>query len=57
MCIRDRQLAGAWENGRPDLYREKLDPEGETITVVCRSKKKLSWMNDQLVRGFTSFWP
>lgn len=55
--VLEEQLTGAWENGRPDLYREKLDPEGETITVVCRSKKKLSWMNDQLVRGFTSFWP
>lgn len=55
--VLEEQLAGAWENGRPDLYREKLDPEGETITVDCRSKKKLSWMNDQLVRGFTSFWP
>ncbi|MEM5509271.1 hypothetical protein WNY98_10365 [Pseudoalteromonas sp. AS71] len=55
--VLEEQLAGAWENGRPDLYREELDPEGETITVDCRSKKKLSWMNDQLVRGFTSFWP
>jgi len=55
--VLEEQLAGAWENGRPDLYREKLDPEGETITVDCRSKKKLSWMNEQLVRGFTSFWP
>lgn len=57
LIVLEQQLAGAWENGRPDLYREKLDPEGETITVDCRSKKKLSWMNDQLVRGFTSFWP
>ena len=55
--VLEEQLAGTWENGRPDLYREKLDPEGETITVDCRSKKKLSWMNEQLVRGFTSFWP
>ncbi|HEA16268.1 MAG TPA: restriction endonuclease [Pseudoalteromonas prydzensis] len=51
------QLTGAWENGRPDLYREKLDPEAGTITVDCRSKKKLDWMNKQLIRGFTSFWP
>ena len=37
--VLEEQLTGAWENGRPDLYREKLNPEGETITVVCRSKK------------------
>ncbi|WP_339724634.1 restriction endonuclease [uncultured Paraglaciecola sp.] len=55
--VLEEQLAGAWENGRPDLYREKVESEGETITVECRSKKKLSWMNDQLVCGFTSFWP
>jgi hypothetical protein len=39
------------------LYREKVEPKGETIIVDCRSEKKLNWMNDQLVRGFTSFWP
>lgn len=55
--VLEEQLAGIWESGRPDLYREKVEPEGETITVDCRSKKKLEWMNDQLVRGFTSFWP
>jgi len=55
--VLEQQLGGAWETGRPDLYREKLNPEGETIIVNCRSKKKLSWMNAQLVRGFTSFWP
>ncbi len=55
--VLEQQLAGPWENGRPDLYREKLAPEVEAITVHCRSKKKLSWMNAQLVRGFTSFWP
>jgi len=55
--VLEQQLAGAWENGRPDLYREKVKPAGETITIACRSKKKLNWMNNQLVRGFTSFWP
>ncbi|SEL39992.1 5-methylcytosine-specific restriction endonuclease McrBC, GTP-binding regulatory subunit McrB [Colwellia chukchiensis] len=57
LTVLEQQLAGAWENGRPDLYREKLQPKGETINVDCRSKKKLNWMNEQLVRGFTSFWP
>jgi len=57
LTVLEQQLAGTWENGRPDLYREKLQPKGETINVDCRSKKKLNWMNEQLVRGFTSFWP
>ncbi|MGR0278995.1 McrB family protein [Marinomonas dokdonensis] len=55
--ILEAQFADVWEHGRPDLYREKKEPKGEMITVACRSKKKLNWMNDQLVRGFTSFWP
>ena len=55
--ILEAQFADVWEHGRPDLYREKKEPKGEMITVACRSKKKLNWMNAQLVRGFTSFWP
>ncbi|MFI8621311.1 DUF3578 domain-containing protein [Marinomonas sp. NPDC078689] len=55
--VLEAQLADVWEAGRPDLYREKEEPKGENIIVDCRSKDKLNWMNYQLVRGFTSFWP
>jgi|SRR5690554_5835858 len=62
------QLAPIWDadeqdvsNQRPDLYREKK--EGETddtkiIRIPCRSKDKLTWMQQRLTSAtFTSFWP
>ena len=60
-----QQLAGIWEDERPDLYREKQSSADESlgkntdrkVMVECRSKKKLTWMNERLVGGFTSFWP
>lgn len=46
-----------WENGRPDLLRASIN-EGETLSVECRSKAKLEWMQHRLqTNGFTSFWP
>jgi len=56
------QLASIWDgfdgdaNARPDLFREKDD--GSVITISCRSKKKIDWMQNRLTQsGFTSFWP
>ncbi len=41
---------------RYDLYRNKID--GSPISIRCRSKAKLDWMQSRLQRsGFTSFWP
>ncbi|WP_417447424.1 McrB family protein [Kangiella sp.] len=58
MSILEQQLADeVWNIGRPDLYREYIDNNDAKVMVPCRSKKKLQWMNDQLVRGFVSFWP
>ncbi|MGL5467428.1 MAG: restriction endonuclease, partial [Shewanella sp.] len=64
------QLAPIWladeeDNAiqRPDLYREKVTVEGKTdeekvLRIPCRSKEKLSWMQQRLASAtFTSFWP
>lgn len=64
------QLAPIWlasdtdeTNQRPDLYREKIVPDGATeeekvLCIPCRSKAKLQWMSERLVSAtFTSFWP
>lgn len=41
---------------RPDLYRKSID--GSVVNIACRSKAKLTWMQQRLERsGFTSFWP
>ncbi|MBH0064412.1 McrB family protein [Psychrobacter sp. SZ93C1] len=41
---------------RPDLYRKNAD--GSILSINCRSKAKLAWMQQRLERsGFTSFWP
>lgn len=41
---------------RPDLYRKNID--GSVLYIACRSKAKLTWMQQRLERsGFTSFWP
>jgi len=55
--VLENEFDEIWESERPDLYREKLTPEGEAVMVVCRAKKKLNWMNERLGRGFTTFWP
>lgn len=52
------QLTEIWgdEQSRPDLLREGTD--GSTLTIPCRSKKKINWMQNRLRdNGFTSFWP
>ncbi|HBC3590388.1 TPA: restriction endonuclease [Vibrio parahaemolyticus] len=64
------QLAPIWlasetdeTNQRPDLYREKIVPDGATeeekvLRIPCRSKAKLQWMSERLASAtFTSFWP
>lgn len=64
------QLAPIWladeeDNAiqRPDLYREKVTVEGNTdeekvLRIPCRSKEKLSWMQQRLASAtFTCFWP
>ncbi|MBE4600921.1 restriction endonuclease [Vibrio navarrensis] len=64
------QLAPIWlasdtdeTNQRPDLYREKIVPDGATeeekvLCIPCRSKAKLQWMSERLASAtFTSFWP
>ena len=64
------QLAPIWlasdtdeANQRPDLYREKIVPDGATeeekvLRIPCRSKAKLQWMSGRLASAtFTSFWP
>lgn len=41
---------------RPDLLREKVG--GGVCMVDCRSKQKLTWMQERLrMNGFTTFWP
>ncbi len=41
---------------RPDLLREKIG--GGVCMVDCRSKLKLTWMQERLrMNGFTAFWP
>ena len=56
--ILSEQLNEIWDKpeSRPDLLREKIT--GDAINISCRSKKKLSWMQERLsTNGFTSFWP
>ncbi|WP_462173745.1 McrB family protein [Pseudoalteromonas xiamenensis] len=62
MDVLETELNQIWPtpevvNLRPDLLQCK---EGDTETVLsipCRSKIKLEWMNKQLNNGFCSFWP
>lgn len=50
-------LAEIWDTQvRPDLF-QKSAKDGSVLTIECRSKAKLEWMNSQLKNGFTSFWP
>ena len=49
-------MEGDQEKLRPDLYRKNID--GSILYIACRSKAKLTWMQQRLERyGFTSFWP
>lgn len=52
------QLSIIWDEAvRPDLLRESTESD-LSITIECRSKKKLSWMKARLEKNtFTSFWP
>jgi hypothetical protein len=57
-----KQLIDVWDKptgsdqARPDLYRNKND--GSLITIACRSKAKIAWMQNNLLHsGFSSFWP
>ena len=58
-AILSEQLNEIWDKpeSRPDLLREKIN--GDPVdNISCRSKKKLSWMQERLsTNGFTSFWP
>jgi hypothetical protein len=47
-----------YETGyRPDFFRKNIE-NNEPIPILCRSKKKLSWMIARLKNnGFTTFWP
>ncbi|MEZ9709133.1 DUF3578 domain-containing protein [Vibrio breoganii] len=57
ISLLSKRLSDIWlTNTRLDLYRESLE-EGPSISIECRSKNKLEWMNAQLKNGFTSFWP
>jgi hypothetical protein len=50
-------LALIWNQTRPDLLRESISAT-TPLTVPCRSKVKLEWMKNRLMRNsFTSFWP
>lgn len=60
--ILEQELSDIWPKKgtsdylRPDLYRKNAD--GSVLNIACRSKDKLSWMQERLERlGFTSFWP
>ncbi|MFP3458674.1 hypothetical protein R0J89_20710, partial [Psychrobacter sp. SIMBA_152] len=61
-AILEQELVDIWsmeddqEKLRPDLYRKNID--GNVLNIACRSKAKLTWMQQRLERsGFTSFWP
>lgn len=61
-AILKQKLVDIWsmeddqEKLRPDLYRKNID--GSVLYIACRSKAKLTWMQQRLERsGFTSFWP
>lgn len=60
--VLEQKLAEIWPTTddtnklRPDLYRKNKDDSA--LYITCRSKAKLSWMQDRLeLLGFTSFWP
>jgi hypothetical protein len=50
-------LPDIWDVKRPELLRENI-AEGEPLTTLSRSKRKIEWMQKRLVEnGFTTFWP
>ena len=52
----DEQFELIISKQRPDLLREKIG--GGICMVDCRSKQKLTWMQERLrMNGFTTFWP
>ncbi len=55
--VLEAQLSEIWSaKTRPDLLREAID--GSKLTITCRSKKKVNWMQQRLTdNSFTSFWP
>lgn len=69
--VLEKEFEIIWEGkSRPDLYRKYTeekehpvdapteDSPSQVIWIPCRSKKKLVWMQDRLIRDtFTSFWP
>lgn len=69
--VLEKKFEFIWEGkSRPDLYRKYTeekehpvdapteDSPSQVIWIPCRSKKKLVWMQDRLIRDtFTSFWP
>ncbi len=51
------QLGRVWDNGRPDLFREKSGTT-DPVQIPCRSRDKINWMKDRLdINTFTSYWP
>jgi len=52
-------LQSIWEGEkRPDLFRESIQSPKTAISIACRSRHKLEWMQQRLIQnGFTSFWP
>lgn len=60
MKVLSTQLDEIWggEHSRPDLYRHSSNDENASISIDCRSRKKLKQMDGRLKNsGFTSFWP
>jgi len=57
ITVLEIQLALVWSgNTRPDLLRKAIS--GPEVSVACRSRIKLNWMQKRLVENsFTSFWP
>lgn len=58
----ESEFADFWlsENSRPDLFRSLKNQEGanSTLTIECRSKRKLKWMQERLEHsGYCAFWP
>ena len=67
-----KKLSSIWDGAsRPDLYcqltggrsivaneRNHTTPMTHAILIPCRSKNKISWMENRLVKtSFTSYWP
>ena len=67
-----KRLSSIWDGTeRPDLYRQFIGIESikenkgdssptetNSILIPCRSKNKISWMENRLTNtSFTSYWP